>query len=160
VICWEVNHCQYLSSTVCFIGVFQHGFLHVTLRLVDCLTVVFILVLLLVKETDASWSYQKSTTTTFKIYIIVQLVYDLYAFQKRNFLVYIVAMLLLSSPPVTAVNMQLSKKSCWPHFTFSTNPEVKRNLQPIAVCLHYDYGNFQNVGSAKQKRLCCHCNKT
>jgi len=40
VICWEVNHCQYLSSTGCFIGVFQHGFLLVTLRLVDCLSVV------------------------------------------------------------------------------------------------------------------------
>jgi len=38
VICCEVNHCQYLSSTACFIRVFQHGFLLVTLRLVDCLT--------------------------------------------------------------------------------------------------------------------------
>ena len=27
-----------MSSTWCFIRVFQHGFLHVTLRLVDCLT--------------------------------------------------------------------------------------------------------------------------
>jgi len=38
VMCCEVNHCQYLSSTVCFIRVFQHGFLLVTLRLVDCLS--------------------------------------------------------------------------------------------------------------------------
>jgi len=38
VICCEVNHCQYLSSTWCFIRVFQHGFLLVYLRLVDCLT--------------------------------------------------------------------------------------------------------------------------
>ena len=37
VICCEVNHCQYLSSTVCFIRMFQHGFLLVTLRLIDCL---------------------------------------------------------------------------------------------------------------------------
>jgi len=34
----EVNHCQYLSSTVCFIREFQRGFLLATLRLVDCLT--------------------------------------------------------------------------------------------------------------------------
>jgi len=48
--CWWISIIIFWGVAVDFVAV------------VDCLTVVFILVLL-VKETDASWSYQKSTTT-------------------------------------------------------------------------------------------------